>query len=143
MVLGQVKCADKSNEMTAIPELLKIIEITGCLVTIEAMGCQKEIVRQIVKKEVDYVISLKGNQGTLQHDIKDYLDWAERIKFKDIEFDYHQTLEKGHGRIEQRRCWVTEEIDWFLFSRTIFNNFSGSTTRKNLNLRRNTFASVV
>ena len=59
--LGQVKCADKSNEMTAIPELLKIIEITGCMVTIEAMGCQKEIVRQIVEKEADYVISLKGN----------------------------------------------------------------------------------
>lgn len=112
VVLGQVKCADKSNEITAIPELLKIIEISGCIVTIDAMGCQKEIVAKIVEKKADYVISLKGNQGNLHADIKDYLDWAERIKFKEIEFDYYETLEKGHGRIEMRRCWVTEEIDW-------------------------------
>ena len=112
VVLGQVKCADKSNEITAIPELLKIIEITGCIVTIDAMGCQKEIVKEITKKGAEYVISLKGNQGNLHQDIKDYLDWAERIEFKDIKFDYCETLEKGHGRIEQRRCWVTEEIEW-------------------------------
>ncbi len=112
VVLGQVKCEEKSNEITAIPELLKIIEITGCIVTIDAMGCQKEIVKEIVDKRADYVISLKGNQGTLHQEIKDYLDWAERIKFKDIAFDSYETLEKGHGRIEQRKCWVTEEIDW-------------------------------
>jgi len=76
------------------------------------MGCQKEIVKEIIEKEADYVISLKGNQGSLHQEVKDYLDWAERIKFKDIKFDYPQTLEKGHGRIEERRCWVTEEIDW-------------------------------
>ncbi len=64
-------------------------------------------------KGADYVISLKGNQGTLHEDIKNYLDWAERIKFAGISYDYFETsLEKDHGRIEQRRCWITEEIDW-------------------------------
>ena len=112
VVLGQVKCQEKSNEITAIPELLKILDLEGCVVTIDAIGCQKEIVKEIVAKEADYVISLKGNQGTLHREVKDYLDWAERIKFKDITFDYFQTLEKNHGRIEERRCWVTEEIGW-------------------------------
>lgn len=112
VVLGQVKCEEKSNEITAIPELLKIIDIAGCIVTIDAIGCQKEIVKEIVEKEADYVISLKGNQGNLHKNIKDYLDWAERVGFKEISYDYHSTLEKGHGRIEERRCWVTAEIGW-------------------------------
>jgi predicted transposase YbfD/YdcC len=112
VVLGQIRCEEKSNEITAIPELLKIIDIAGCIVTIDAMGCQKEIIKEIAEKEADYVISLKGNQGKLHQEIKDYLDWAERIRFKEIKFDYSETLEKGHGRIEEKRCWVTEEIDW-------------------------------
>lgn len=112
VVLGQVRAEDKSNEITAIPELLKIIELTGCIVTIDAMGCQKEIVKEIAEKGADYVISLKGNQGNLHQDIKDYLDWAERIEFREIEYDWCETLEKGHGRIERRRCWITEEIQW-------------------------------
>ncbi len=113
VVLGQVRCQEKSNEITAIPELLKILNIEGCIVTIDAMGCQTKIVEEIVDKGADYVISLKGNQGTLHEDIKNYLDWAERIKFAGISYDYFETsLEKDHGRIEQRRCWITEEIDW-------------------------------
>lgn len=112
VVLGQVRCEEKSNEITAIPELLNILDIAGCIVTIDAIGCQKNIVANIIEKEADYVISLKGNQGNLHQDIKDYLDWAERIKFKEIKYDYCETLEKGHGRIEERRCWVTEEIGW-------------------------------
>jgi len=112
VVLGQVKCAEKSNEITAIPELLKILDLDGCIVTIDAIGCQTETVKPIIEKGADYVISLKGNQGTLHQDIKDYLDWAERIKFKDIKYEYCRTLEKDHGRIEERRCWVTEEIGW-------------------------------
>ncbi|MCA1624075.1 MAG: ISAs1 family transposase [Acidobacteria bacterium] len=112
VVLGQVKCSEKSNEITAIPELLKILELKGCIVTIDAIGCQKEIVTEIVEKKADYVISLKGNQGTLHQEVKDFLDWAERISFQAIAFDYCETLEKGHGRIESRRCWITEEISW-------------------------------
>jgi len=112
VVLGQVKCEEKSNEITAIPELLKILDLEACVVTIDAIGCQKETVTQIAEKRADYVISLKGNQGNLYQDIKDYLHWAERIGFKEIPYDYCSTLEKDHGRIEERRCWVTEEIAW-------------------------------
>ena len=112
VVLGQVRCEEKSNEITAIPELLKILSLAGCIVTIDAIGCQKNIVAEIIEKEADYVISLKGNQGNLHQAVKDYLDWAERIGLTEIKFDYCETLEKGHGRIEARRCWVTEEIGW-------------------------------
>jgi len=112
VVLGQVKCQEKSNEITAIPELLKILDFEGCVVTIDAIGCQKETVKQIIERGADYVISLKGNQGNSHQRIKDYLDWAQRIGFKEIKYDYRATLEKDHGRIEERRCWVTEEIGW-------------------------------
>lgn len=112
VVLGQVKCEEKSNEITAISELLKILNLAGCIVTIDAIGCQKSIVAEIADKQADYVISLKGNQGILHKEIKDYLDWAERTEFAEIAYDYCRTLEKGHGRIEERRCWVTEEIGW-------------------------------
>jgi predicted transposase YbfD/YdcC len=112
VVLGQVKTDEKSNEITAIPELLKIVDLEGCIVTIDAIGCQTEIVKEIVEKKADYVISLKKNQGGLYKDVKDYMDWAEREKFKEIKFDYCSTLEKDHGRIEEKRCWVTEEIYW-------------------------------
>jgi len=112
VVLGQVKCAEKSNEITAIPELLKLLDLAGCIVTIDAMGCQKAIVAEIAESQADYVISLKGNQGTLHREVKEYLDWGERIGFSEIAVDYAETLEKGHGRIERRRCWVSEEINW-------------------------------
>lgn len=112
VVLGQVKTQEKSNEIRAIPELLRLLSLSGCIVTIDAMGCQKEIVKQIVSQEADYLISLKGNQGNLHKDVADYFTWAEKIKFREIEFDYFETVEKGHGRIETRRCFVTEDIDW-------------------------------
>ena len=112
LVLGQVKTDKKSNEITAIPELLRLLSLKGCIVTIDAMGCQREIVKQIKEQEGDYVISLKGNQGNLHKAVEDYFLWAQRIKFRDIEFDYFETVEKGHGRIETRRCFVTEDIDW-------------------------------
>ena len=112
VVLGQIKCEEKSNEITAIPELLKILDLEGCVVTIDAMGCQTDIVKEIAEKEADYVISLKGNQGTLHQEVKQYLDWAEHHNFKDIAYETCRTLEKDHGRIEERRCWVTEDIEW-------------------------------
>ncbi len=112
LVLGQQKTDEKSNEITAIPELLRLLSLKGCIVTIDAMGCQREIVKQIVSQEADYVISLKGNQGNLHKDVADYFSWAERIKFRELEFDYCETVEKGHGRIETRRCYVTKDIDW-------------------------------
>ena len=112
MVLGQVKCEEKSNEITAIPELLRLLELEGCIVTIDAMGCQKDIVKQIVDQKADYLISLKGNQGNLHKAIKDKFTEAEKSEFRELEHDYCETFEKGHGRIETRRCWVTEEVAW-------------------------------
>ncbi len=113
LVLGQLKTAEKSNEITAIPLLLELLELRGCIVTIDAMGCQTEIAAQIIKQEADYVLSLKGNQGTLHEEVEEYFAWAKSINFKDVESDYYRTLEKDHGRIEERRCFVTEDIDWF------------------------------
>jgi len=110
--LGQLRCEEKSNEITAIPELLKLLELSGCIVTIDAMGCQREIVEQIVEQKADYQISLKGNQGILHEEVREYFQWARRIKFREIEFDYYQSIEKDHGRIEQRRCWVVEDVQW-------------------------------
>ena len=112
MVLGQVKTGEKSNEITAIPELLRLLEVRGCIVTIDAMGCQKEIAEQIIEQEGDYVFCLKGNHGTLHQEVADYFGWADKINFKELDYDYCETLEKDHGRIEKRRCWVTEDIGW-------------------------------
>lgn len=112
LVLGQVKTEEKSNEITAIPQLLRVLELKGCIVTIDAMGCQKEIVAQLREQEADYCISLKGNQGRLHQEIRDYFYWAERRGFSEIEHSYCETVEKDHGRIETRRCWATEDIAW-------------------------------
>lgn len=114
LVLGQVKTQEKSNEITAIPELLRMLEIAGCIVTIDAMGCQKEIAAQIINQEADYLLSLKGNQGTLHRDVADYFQWAEKIKFKGLDHSFTKSIEKDHGRIEERRCWVTEDVSWLL-----------------------------
>ncbi len=112
LVLGQHQTNEKSNEITAIPELLRLLSLKGCIVTIDAMGCQREIVKQIIEQQADYVISLKGNQGNLHQAVEEYFGWAEKTKFREIEVDYCETVEKGHGRLEVRRCWVTEDIEW-------------------------------
>jgi predicted transposase YbfD/YdcC len=112
LCLGQVKTEEKSNEITAIPELLKILELSGAIVTIDAMGCQKDICKQIVDQGAEYVISLKGNQGNLHKEVEDYFVWARAIKFKELEHSYAETVEKDHGRIQKRRCWSVDEIDW-------------------------------
>lgn len=112
IVLGQVKTAEKSNEITAIPELLKHLELKGCTVTIDAMGCQKEIASQIVKKEADYALALKGNQAGLHSDVKLFFDDARESGFKGIPHSFHENVDGGHGRVEIRRCWAVDEIDW-------------------------------
>jgi predicted transposase YbfD/YdcC len=114
LVLGQVKTQEKSNEITAIPQLLGMLDIVGCIVTIDAMGCQKQIAAQIKSQAADYMLSLKGNQGTLHKDVADYFQWAEKSKFKDIEYSFTESLEKDHGRIEQRRCWSREDVEWLV-----------------------------
>jgi predicted transposase YbfD/YdcC len=113
LVLGQLKTEAKSNEITAIPLLLELLELKGCIVTIDAIGCQTEIAAQIIKQRADYVLSLKGNQGVLHEEVAEYFAWAEQTGFKDSEYDYCATLEKDHGRIEERKCWVTEDTEWF------------------------------
>lgn len=112
LVLGQVKTEDKSNEITAIPELLKTLYIKGCIVTIDAMGCQRNIADKIIEAEADYVLALKGNQGSLHDDVTLYLNDAHKKEFKNIPHDYYETVEKNHGRIEQRKYWITENIHW-------------------------------
>lgn len=112
LVLGQVKTAEKSNEITAIPCLLQLLEIEGCIVTIDAMGCQKEIAGQIVEQGADYCLSLKGNQGLLHQEVREYFQWARAIDFKQVEFDYAEAVEKDHGRIETRRCWSVADVEW-------------------------------
>jgi predicted transposase YbfD/YdcC len=112
MVLGQVKTEEKSNEITAIPELIKLLDIRACTITIDAAGCQKNIARDIIVGGADYVLALKGNQGTLHQDVKDYFDYVSEKNFEGVEYQYFETLDAGHGRIETRRYWTVNDIKW-------------------------------
>jgi predicted transposase YbfD/YdcC len=113
LILGQVKTEDKSNEIKAIPELLKVIDVEGCVVTIDAMGCQKEIAKQIVAQGGDYVLSLKGNQGNLHKDVELLFEKAKENNYRDLPHDTHTTVDGGHGRVETR-CYTTiGDVDWF------------------------------
>jgi predicted transposase YbfD/YdcC len=100
--LGQVACAEKSNEITAIPELLRLVDIKGAIITIDAMGTQKAIAAQIIDSKADYVLALKGNQGTLHQEVIDYIDEQSKDGFARAEARAHVTKEKGHGREEVR-----------------------------------------
>jgi predicted transposase YbfD/YdcC len=112
MVLGQVKVAQASNEITAIPKLLDMLEIAGCIVTIDAIGCQTDIAEKIVEKEADYVLSVKGNQGNLHEDLVQYFDWALKDKFDETDYVSEETVDGGHGRIEVRRYYATSDCEW-------------------------------
>lgn len=110
VVLGQVKTNEKSNEITAIPALLSKLDIKGAVVTIDAMGCQKKIARQIIKQEADYVLAVKGNQGRLSEAIRDLFEIAHQETFNKLSHQYTEAIDKGHGRVEQRRYWLTEDL---------------------------------
>ena len=103
--LGQVACAEKSNEITAIPELLTLVDIQGAIITIDAMGTQKAIAAQIVEKKADYVLALKGNQETLHDAVINYIDRQMENDFADLDVRRHTTTERGHGR-EERRSYI-------------------------------------
>lgn len=105
LVLGQLKVNSKSNEITAIPKLLELLDIAGCIITIDAIGCQKEIATQIVNQKADYVLALKGNQGKLYDEVSSWFEKARSNDFEGIEHSYHQTIESAHGRIEIRKYW--------------------------------------
>jgi predicted transposase YbfD/YdcC len=112
LVLGQVKVREESNEITAIPQLLRTLELKGCIVTIDAIGCQKEIARQIVEQEADYVLSLKKNHGTLYEDVKLFLDSVRQGRLPKVKVDACQTVDGEHGRIETRRYFHSSDLDW-------------------------------
>jgi len=113
LVLGQMKVDDQSNEITAIPELLALLEVSGCIVTIDAIGCQKKIARTIVNQDADYVLALKENQGHLHETFQDLFQYPDEMAA--IECDHHKTVDKGHGRIEVRECWATSDPDYLSY----------------------------
>ena len=110
LILAQQKVEQKSNEITAIPELLAMLELEGCVVTIDAMGTQGKIAEKIISKEADYVLALKGNHSTLKEDVE--LFFQDVPQERTEETDYYKSVNKDHGRIEVRECWTTAEIGW-------------------------------
>lgn len=115
-VLGQTKVNEKSNEITAIPELIKVLELTGCLVTIDAMGTQTDIAQLIQDAGADYCLALKGNQRNLHEFVQQLFTQAQAQDWQGIEHSFHRTIEPGHGRTEIRRYW-TMATDEFFFAR--------------------------
>jgi predicted transposase YbfD/YdcC len=112
LVLGQVKVADKSNEIVAIPALLDMMTIAGAIVTIDAMGCQRGIAQKIVDSKADYVLALKGNQGTLREDVELFAAEQKANGFKDTKISQSQTVDGDHGRIETRIYTVFHDVAW-------------------------------
>ncbi len=112
LVLGQVKVDAKSNEITALPVLLKMLDISGSVVTADAMGCQKAIAQQITEQGGDYVLALKDNHPRLHDEVRRLFAWGEAEGAKDLACSFHQSQEYDHGRQELRRCWVTEQVHW-------------------------------
>jgi len=112
IVLGQVKINEKSNEIVAIPALLDMMSIEGAVVTIDAMGCQRDIASKIIEKKADYILALKGNQGTLREDVGLFVDEQKALNYKDTTISTHQTIDGDHGRIETRNYTVIHDADW-------------------------------
>lgn len=111
LLLGQRRVKDKSNEITAVPELLRALELAGCIVTADALHCQKNTAKEIQEADAEYVLALKGNQGTAFTEVKTFLD--EAIARKETHLVTTKTTDKEHGRLEVRRYWQTEKLEWF------------------------------
>jgi predicted transposase YbfD/YdcC len=111
LVLGQLQVRDKSNEITAVPELLRALELAGCIVTLDAMGCQKNIAKEIKEADAEYVLALKGNHALVHEEVQSYLDDAIARGAKELV--RHETVEKDHGRLETRTYWQSAELGWF------------------------------
>ena len=112
LVLGQVKVAEKSNEITAIPKLLSMLAIEGAIVTIDAMGCQRDIAQKILDKKADYVLALKGNQGSLRADVELFATEQKARSFADTTITRDTTVDGDHGRIETRTTTVIHDVAW-------------------------------
>jgi predicted transposase YbfD/YdcC len=112
LVLGQVKVAEKSNEISAIPKLLEMMAIEGAIVTIDAIGCQRDIARKIIDKKADYVLALKGNQGTLRGDVAVFVEEQKAKSFEETTISQNETVDGDHGRIETRATTVIHDVKW-------------------------------
>ena len=117
LVLGQVKTEEKSNEITAIPELLHLLDLSGCIVTIDAMGCQRAIAKQIVGVGADYVLALKRNQERMYRHVGAFFEWAEKKNFEGVTWAECERFDTGHGRSERRRYVVSPDVAWLPKSR--------------------------
>jgi predicted transposase YbfD/YdcC len=117
LVLGQRKIDDKSNEITAIPELLRLLALEGCIVTLDALGCQTDIAETIVEQGADYVLAVKANQGKLHADLKDLFDGAAEVAFREVPHVHDRQVTKDHGRLEVRDCWVITDQEYLAFVR--------------------------
>jgi predicted transposase YbfD/YdcC len=135
LVLGQVKVDEKSNEITAIPQLLQALEVAGCIVTIDAMGCQTDIAEQIIERGAEYVLALKENQGHLYEDVEHLFADLEDSHYKAYAFDYHKTVHKDHGRIEIRECWTISDPEVLPHLRG-FANWKNLTTVSRIRSQR-------
>jgi len=111
VVLGQIRVDDKSNEITAIPALLELLDIKGCIVTIDAMGCQEKIAEKIIQQGADYVLAVKNNQKQLHEEVQDFFVTARKYNFHAVSHDYFEENHKGHGRVEVRRYWISNTLD--------------------------------
>lgn len=112
LALAQLRTSAKSNEITAIPKLLDLITLHGAVITIDAIGCQRDIAQKILDGNGDYILALKDNQPSLHEEVKLLFDEAIERNFERMGYDVHEQTEKGHGRIETRKVWVTREVDW-------------------------------
>lgn len=113
LVLGELAVEEKSNEITAVPQLLDMLDVAGCIVTADAMSCQKEITKKIIEKDAEYVLSLKGNQPMLCHEVQEYFSEAVKAAESYPEMEQHQTLDCGYGRIEKRTYYLSTEVGWY------------------------------
>ena len=112
LVLGQVKVAEKSNEIVAIPKLLDMLAVEGAIVTIDAMGCQRDIAQKIIDKKADYVLALKGNQGLLREDVEVFVAEQKAASFQNTTISRDETVDGDHGRIETRTTTVIHDTAW-------------------------------
>ena len=114
LTLGQIATEEKSNEITAIPQLLEMLDIRGATITVDAMGCQKAIAEKVIDQGADYIMGLKGNQGTAHKEVEEFFTDALAKDFKDVEHTFHETVDGSeHGRLEVRRAWASNELGWF------------------------------
>jgi len=111
LVLGQVAVEEKSNEITAIPALLELLVLEGCIVTIDAIGTQRAIAAQIIEQKGDYVLALKENQGSLYENVEDSFRLAQQEQFRNVAYHFEQSVEKAHGRLEIRKHWIIDDLE--------------------------------